>query len=42
MTNLTRTVTESHIKEIFGMFGEVVEVELATDPVVSVCLLFGF
>lgn len=35
VTNLTRTVTEEHITEIFGSFGDVKGVNLVKDSIVS-------
>lgn len=33
--NLTRNVTEEHLKEIFGTFGKLASVELAMDRAVN-------
>ena len=38
--SLTRNVNEAHIKEIFGNYGEVVNVELAIDRIVSISSFF--
>ncbi|XP_055388617.1 RNA-binding protein with serine-rich domain 1-A-like [Condylostylus longicornis] len=33
VTNLTRAVTQGHIKEIFALFGTIVDIQLMKDPV---------
>lgn len=35
VTNLTRSVTGDHLREIFGLFGTIMDVQLMRDPIVS-------